>query len=386
MTSHCTRSTRFLLAFALIACPADDEGETTGADAGSEAGSTSGGGSSGSSETPTSSGTGSDTTTTGGSDSSGAEGSSSADSSTGEVSCGDPTPLGSFTPSDGGADGFAVAGDTVYLAAQDGGLAIVDVSDPAAPTELGILDFGPGRLAYRVAVGGDSVVFVGLRGNGWAVVDVSDPASPIEVFDEPLVAGQDVAWADDVLYVADVNGVQTWDVTDPAAPVPLSIENVLPGSTQAVDVAGSYAFATGLTVGLSVIDIADPAAPMEIVTTDHDGRGALAISGSHAFLLANDGVYVLDIADPTQPVEVGLYPGDQLEGVAADDRLWVLGRDTTGTMNPTIAVLDIVDPSSPMLVASYDQHDDPLWVEVAGGRVFYSEGDGEALHVLDGCP
>lgn len=322
----------------------------------------------------------------GASDGSSGAAADTGDSSTGEVVCGDPVELGVFTPSDGNARGFEVVGDTVYLAAESGGLAIVDLSDPTAPSEVAILDLGPGLLVHRIAVSG-TTVYAGLRGSGWAAIDVTDPSVPALLSHEPDVSGQDVAVADDVLYVADVNGVQVFDVADPAAPIALVQDLVLPGSTQTVSVAGDYAYATGLTAGLSILDVADPAATTEVTTLDMDGRGYLAVAGDRAYVSASDGVHIVDIADPTAPIELGVFATDRPHGLAADDRLWVLGEDTVSVSVPMLQIVDVEDGAAPLAVfAGFDDFAAPAWIEVSEGRLLFSEEDDDALHVLDGCP
>jgi hypothetical protein len=72
----------------------------------------------------------------------------------------------------------AVSGSTAYVADGRGGLRVVDVSDPANPTEVGAYDT-PGR-AGGVAVSG-STAYVADGDGGLRVVDVSDPANPTEV-------------------------------------------------------------------------------------------------------------------------------------------------------------------------------------------------------------
>ena len=57
------------------------------------------------------------------------------------------------------------------------GLRVIDVSDPAHPTEVGSWDTGTGR---RVAVSG-TYAYVAAGGGGLRVIDVSDPAHPTEV-------------------------------------------------------------------------------------------------------------------------------------------------------------------------------------------------------------
>jgi hypothetical protein len=391
--SHRHAACLFAGAALTIACPAADEDDGTGT---AETTDTSSNPTTSASTTTTADTSGSETTTTttadtsgtgdSGSSDSGSSDGGSSESSTGEVACGAPIELGVFTPAEGNARGFEVVGDTVYLAVEAGGLAIVDISDPTMPAELGVFDFAPGMLIHRVAHAGD-ILFVGMRGSGWAAIDITDPADPMFAYLDNTGSAQDLAFADDVLYVADVNGVQVFDVADPLNPVTLVNDLVLPGSTQTVVVAGDYAYAGGLTAGLSVLDISDPAMTSEVTTLDMDGRGYLAIEGDRAFVSASDGVHIVDITDPTQPTELGVFVAERREAVAADDRLWVLGVDTVSQDVPMLTVVDYVDPASPTVVFDVaGDYDTPAWIEVAGGRVLYTEENDDALHILDGCP
>ncbi len=395
LTSNSTRRARGTLSRIVVCgalatgCPASDEDTSSGSAEGNE--SSAGPTTDSTSVTATGTSTGGATDSADTTDASTSSGSSatgdtdSGDSSTGEVVCGDPAELGVFTPSDGNARGFEVVGDTVYLAVESAGIAIVDITDPTMPVEISTLDLDPGQLVQRIAVG-DGTVFVGLRGAGWSAIDVSDPTMPNVIFHEPNIAGQDLAFADGTLYVADVNGVQVFDVSDPAAPVALT-DVGLPGSTQSVVVAGDFAYATGIAAGLSVLDISDPAATNEVTTLDFDGRGYLAISGDRAFLSASDGVHIVDITDPTQPAELGLFAASRSQAVAADDRLWMLSDDTSGRDPSLLTLINYDDPALPVEVfAGFDAFDAPSWVEVSEGRVLFSEENDDPLHILDGCP
>jgi hypothetical protein len=81
------------------------------------------------------------------------------------------------------------------------GLRVIDVSDPAHPTEVGFYDT-PG-YARGVAVSGP-YAYVADGGSGLRVIDVSDPAHPTEVgfYDTPGYA-YGVAVSGPYAYVAD---------------------------------------------------------------------------------------------------------------------------------------------------------------------------------------
>jgi hypothetical protein len=97
---------------------------------------------------------------------------------------GSPTVLGKTTPLTGIVSGVALAGGYAYVATEDAGLWVVDVSSLAA---VGSYDT-PG-WAYGVAVAG-GYAYVADGHAGLRVVNVSDPAHPTEVgfYDTPDVA------------------------------------------------------------------------------------------------------------------------------------------------------------------------------------------------------
>ena len=73
---------------------------------------------------------------------------------------------------------MAVSGSYAYVADDDAGLRVIDVSTPASPTEVGFFDT-PGN-ALDVAVSG-TYAYVADRDAGLRVIDVSTPSNPIEV-------------------------------------------------------------------------------------------------------------------------------------------------------------------------------------------------------------
>jgi hypothetical protein len=134
-----------------------------------------------------------------------------------------------------------------YLADREGGLRIVDVSNPMTPTLAGVL--ATPDYALGVAVAGQ-FAYVASRGAGLEIVDVSNPISPT------LVATVHTAdWVKDVVVVGSQAFVLTSgslyvvDVADPANP---SVSSVL-GLSYSMDrltLNGTYLYAGGGWNGL----------------------------------------------------------------------------------------------------------------------------------------
>lgn len=326
--------------------------------------------------------------TAGDSGDSGSSSESEGSGTTGAVVCGPVAELGVFTPADGDARGFAVDGDTVFLAVTSAGLEAVDITDPAAPTSLGTVDFGNGELAFTVAVAGE-YAYVGQRSNGWKIVDITDPSAMVEVASDDTDGAEGVQVVGDTFYVIDPNGIRTYDVTDPTMPTELSPIVILPGSSNELAVDGDYAYVAASGGGLIVVDVSNPAMPTEVSAFDTVANAQhVATDGTTVYTSHQDGVNILDLSDATTPVELGMYARDRASALAIDgSRLYVTGDDTSTTEVPFLAVIDVTDPAALVeLDISYDDLDDPFAIAVDDGRLIFTNEDDDALHIVDPCP
>ncbi len=304
------------------------------------------------------------------------------------VVCGTPAELGVFAPPDGAAEGFVVDGATVYLASTSGGLYVVDVSNPAAPSQLGQYDFGTGNLAHRIALDG-TTVYVGMRGGGWAVVDASDPTDIVLLAEDDTVSAQDVAVAGTSLFVTDNDGVLSYDVTDPSNPMPLTTDLVLPGSSETLEIAGDVAFVANVGHGLSAVDISDPAALMELSSLPiGNGAQRLAVEGTTVYVAHSEGVSVVDATDPTMLMEVGSWVRDRAWALDTDGtKVFVTGDDTASIQVPFLAVLDATDPAAIVeLDVAADDYDAPHWLVFDAGLLYATVEDDDTLRIFDACP
>ena len=72
---------------------------------------------------------------------------------------------------------------------------------------------------------------------------------------------------------------------------------------------GSTAYLADGPYGLRVVDVTNPAAPLEIAHAfDMNYAYAVAVSGRYAYIAAaGAGLLVVDVSDPAYPVELGGY-------------------------------------------------------------------------------
>jgi hypothetical protein len=150
-------------------------------------------------------------------------------------------------------------------------------------------------------------------GHQWSESSQSEPfnveAVPGKVELVANVPGmmKDVFVQGDYAYVISDRGLLILDVSNPAQPIECSSVPILVPTH--VYVSGSYAYVTGVGLGLKVLDISDPYRPIGKGVIDSPyGGGGLYVSGSYAYMTAADfGLRVIDISNPEAPIELGYY-------------------------------------------------------------------------------
>jgi hypothetical protein len=278
---------------------------------------------------------------------------------------------------DSAAYAVAVAGNDAYLAHR-ARLKVVDVSNPASPTELGACDV-PGVI-WDVGVTKEHA-YVADGHDGLRVIDVSDPAHPTEVSScHTPGSAQDVAVTERYAYIAAAGaGLIVIDISNPAHPTVTGVDDT--HSLGAVAVAGKYAYAVRYA-GMTVIDISDPARPVTVGSKTLGYTTDVAAAGEYAYL--TDGRYprliVVDVSDPTEPREAGslVVPGLEAQGPRA---VAAAGGYAHLACYDGLRVVDISDPAHPTEAGFYDTPSYPTKVAVAKGYTFLADGD-DGLFIL----
>ncbi len=309
---------------------------------------------------------------------------------------GAPSLEGIFTTS-GWLESVWVQGSYAYLAAWHYGLLVVDVADPSAPTQEGRADWGPSL--DEVFVFG-SYAYAG--GGGLHIIDVSTPSAPSLVGSETDQVGYfQGSIVDTKVYLGDRQWAtfQVFEVSDPAAPLRLGSLQC-PERVSDVAVSGDHAY-LGTEHGLAVLDISDRSSPGLLAFYPGDAIryqiGNVVVRGDYAYLTVYSSLYescgvmsvlcleIVDVSDPSSPTQVGVYELDDgahdlyLQGDYA-----YLALDTYGSpVNDGFLVIDISNPALPWLAGSYGPEWDAWSVEVQGEHAFV---DLEGLRVLDVDP
>jgi len=296
----------------------------------------------------------------------------------------------------GRPDGLRFVKNTAYLSAGFGGLRIIDVEDPSAPTE--IASFGLLGDVHSVGIENDRIHLTGgfyYSGEGYTgqdelavtswwpyaglfLIDISEPAIPQAIGYCSFGNALDAKVRGSHAYVTDYMGAfGILDLSNPSAPEILgSVWTSYRMVAEAV--AGKYAYLVNEESNLRVIDVSDPTHPEEIGNLSV-GSNDIEVQGNYAYVTHYySGLHVVDISDPVSPFEVGTYdPPNWARGLDVDGQFVYLSNGVLG-----LRVLDVSDPTAPVEVGYLET---PGIAEnvVVQGRYAYVAAGSAGIRVID---
>ena len=296
----------------------------------------------------------------------------------GATGTGDPELVG-FIPSAGFARDVVVdaANDLAYVASNEFGLTVFDVSDPNEPVAIGAPV--PPIAGTSVAVQGSLAV---VGGEGVQVVDVSDPSSPRTIGSLDGVQAVGVAMSGQYAYVRISvpgnpahNDLAVVSLQDPTNPVLLS-QTYLSGGKRVRAVGSRVYVATG-SAGLQIFDASNPYAPRQLGSvTVSGGARELAVEGNTAYVGNLSSVYAINVANPYNPSVVGSFGTGTTALAVANGRVHQVSGGN-------LHVVDFTNPAAPVLLGTGYSFN--AWgTDVSGGLAYLaSPASGGGLHVVD---
>ncbi len=204
------------------------------------------------------------------------------------------------------AHGGMIVGDLGYFTQGNGGLRIIDVSDPLNMPTVGSVDIG--NPAYDVLVNGDAA-YVGTS-TGISVVNVSDPANPTVGTSINVGATGGFAMVANYLFAAsETNGLIVLNKTNPLNPQFMTMF-ATSDNIQDITFTGSYVFAALGDGGFAVIDVSNPGSPSLAAELDLGGfaSGVVLASNFAIITLRDIGLAAVEVRYPANPVLVSTLP------------------------------------------------------------------------------
>ncbi len=250
-------------------------------------------------------------------------------------------PMGSF----GGK--IVVAGNYAYMVGQDG-LVAINVTDPTNP--YATYKIISSTTYQTIAVQG-AYAYVGYGDyfRGLKAYSLNNPAAPQQTADVDSYYGggtvTGIAIAPPYLYAADW-GLKIFDIHNPGTPSIVSSSFQTLGS-QDVAVALPYAYVTGN--GLHVINVSNPQGPVQEGVATDVASGRVKLAGRFAYIMdGRNGIDVVDVANAAHPSKVIDVP---LAGETRD--VFVLGNYVyAAAKDAGLHIVDITSPTTPIVRGS----------------------------------
>jgi hypothetical protein len=280
----------------------------------------------------------------------------------------------------GSAQDVKVADDYAYCA-DDEGLVILDVSDPAQP-QLVSQTYLPGR-GHGLFLEGSSVYFAD-GDSGLYVLDISDPSRPaVTGHGRSPQKANDIFISGHIAYVADdATGLQVIDVTEPSTPTLLGTVNT-PGSAEGVFVSGEVAYvADGFLGALQIINVANPTSPFVMAVFDDTlyQPSNVFVRGNYAYVADFPSDFkIVDVANPAVPTLVSRSRTccHTYDVVPSGDFAFAVRRDYG------LDILNISDPRTPSLYGQCGLQGTLSSIDLSGTHAFVAGGSAFIVDISD---
>ncbi len=221
---------------------------------------------------------------------------------------------------------------TMYVGT-DQSLLVVDVSNPASPTQINSLTGAVNALAISA-----NFLYAGTQDGHLITYNVSQPSSPVQVSSQALpMAPVVMRTGNNLLFIADnTSGLLIYSLANPGSPAALS---QFPSGTAVGDLAldGNLALLATADQGMVIVDVTNPAQPAQVgqaivpaygFTTASATVDGITLNNKVAYVgtWADGGnIYGYDYSTPAHPRMVSIMP----EGAVICDFVLTLQNDGT---------------------------------------------------------
>ena len=289
-------------------------------------------------------------------------------------------------------EGIATSGTYAYVAAGGSGLRVYNIATPSAPVFVASID----SLAYCEAIvisGQYAYIAAGSRS---FIVDISNPAAPVAV---SLMAGfggyhQSINVRSGYVYICNYSvGISIVNVANPASPV--NVKEVPAGDRVAKIVFdGNYAYAAIGDLGMSIFNVTNPASPVFVSTTPTAGRsrsvyyGAVTISGTptgHIFVANStsaNGVSGINVSNPASPTTAAFLPAATTPSGSAYTPFYANGKVYIAYGTAGLRIVDVSNPAAPTLISTTPLGGDSRSLVVSGNYA-YIAGRDSGVFIVD---
>ena len=247
----------------------------------------------------------------------------------------------------GYAEDVDIANDLVYVADNQGGLQIVDISNPENPFIIG--EYISEKSIVGVAVR-DTFAYLAVSHSqgGIRIVNVAEPQNPVFVGEDNWYYGYSVvAPQNDTMFVY-VAGGYWFVVEDVSFPqYPSFVRRfATPGNVKGIYVIDSIVFLACEQMGLHIFNLAKPDSEALIAWLDTPSNARnIFVEDDYAFIAdGRAGLIIIDVSNPQNPIFTGQYnTPDYANDIFVSGNLAFVADGGGG-----LQVIDIENPADPV--------------------------------------
>lgn len=286
-------------------------------------------------------------------------------------------------------------GGTQYVVASGGSkMWLVNVQNPTTPTLTATVEVATGSVAEGIATSG-TYAYVAAGGAGFKIYNIATPANPslvasidsLEYCESVVISGQ-------YAYIAAASRSHILDISNPAAPTYVGRITAYGGYHQYINVRSGYAYVCNYDASLGVVNVTNPASPVNVMEVPSGYRTARIIfDGNYAYVAVGDsGMHIYNVTNPAAPVftskikttgrAASLYYGAVTISGNPTGHIFISNRNPA----PGISAVNVAAPASPVtssflsaLAAPSGSAYTPFY---AGGKVYVAYGTA-GMRIID---
>jgi len=263
---------------------------------------------------------------------------------------------------------------------------VIDCTDPYAPHEVASCEPNPSDWCNCITLRGDYAYCTGF-GYQLYVIDISDSLNPYPCFDTiGFSNAYHITTSEDLLFIPHHNGpTGIYDLTEPDHPVRCGIIE-MHGVGTWVEVHDTLAFRpykdtlTQLYY-FGVYDISDTAAVVRIGSISipgYGGYGIVYMDGYVYFSHGRGGLRIIDVSDPTNPYETAFYetPGHARSIYVKDNYAYYMGEQL-------LTIVDVSDPQQCVDLGTWSIQNERINEIHVQGEYLYATDDSGGMSIID---
>lgn len=270
-----------------------------------------------------------------------------------------------------------------YALIADGsnGMQIIDVTLVNAPDSVSSYNTeGSANDVTAAAINGDLYAFVSDYSNGLDIVDISNPLNPYLAgtlnAGIGLVNTSFVDASRNLLYIsAGAGNYQIYDISNlPGEPTMLNAGYTGSQSINSLYASGNYLYIACGDIGLKIVDVTNPAAPLNVSLTNTAGiTSDVVVSTGYAYVADSyNGMLIMDVSNPQSPVLKSKFKANgQILAVFANNNNVYCGDNNYGVEN-----VNVSNPNSPVEAGYLQTNSSANGIVYFGGYIFLAAAEG----------